>query len=183
MTTNIKMKIIFKDADILYMEELSNDMLAFALNKNKIAIYIFISDEKEYIKEYEIDLKYMCCEFILNLKDNEMLYVSSSCFSDKKSVIFFDYENRKEIKALNLNVDFDNTFISRISNNIIAISESQKITLVDINKHVIIKSIDTQKNIHCLYNLKDKYLIVANHDNKKMLINYNNMRLKKKEII
>ena len=109
----------------------------------------------------------MCCEFILNLKDNEMLYVSSSCFSDKKSVIFFDYENRKEIKTLNLNVDFDNTFISRISNNIIAISKSQKITLVDINKHVIIKSIDTQKNIHCLYKLKDKYLIVANHDNKK----------------
>ena len=50
---------------------------------------------------------------------------------------------------------------------LIAVAENQKITLIDIDAHAIVKSIDTKKNNHCLFNLKDKYLIVANHDTKK----------------
>ena len=147
-----KKEIKFGDTNILYVEELSNNMLAFALDKNrinKIAIYKLILDENEYEEEYVLNLDYMRCEFILNLKDNEMLYISTSDFSDKEKAIFFDYKNRKEIKSFNLNIDFDNTFISRLSRKMIAISESQKITLIDIDAHEIVKSIDTMKNIHC----------------------------------
>ena len=161
-----KKELKFKNSKILYAEELSNNRLAFSLNIAKIVIYQYNDEECEYERQYEIDLKYMSCEFILNLKDNEMLYVIWPPFNDKKTFVFYDYNKGKEIKTLNLNIDFDNTFISRLSNKIIAVAENQKITLIDIDTHEIIKSIDTKKNIHCLFNLKDKYLIVANHDTK-----------------
>ena len=165
-----KKEIKFNNFEILYVEELSNNMLAFSLGedgKYRIAIYEFNIDEREYERKFEIYTDYMSCGFILNLKDNEMLYICSSDFNDKKTAVFYDYENEKKIKTFDLNIDFDYTFISRLSNKIIAISENQKITLIDIDTHEIIKSIDTKKNIHCLFNLKDKYLIVANYDTKK----------------
>ena len=165
-----KKEIKFNNFEILYVEELSNNMLAFSLGedrKYRIAIYEFNIDEREYERKFEIYTDYMSCGFILNLKDNEMLYICSSDFNDKKTAVFYDYENEKKIKTFDLNIDFDNTFISRLSNKIIAISENLKITLIDIDTHEIIKSIDTKKNIHCLFNLKDKYLIVANYDTKK----------------
>ena len=111
--------------------------------------------------QYEVDLWYKECKFILNLKDNEMLYISCHSNSKEKAITFYNYEKKKEIKAIHINIDFDNIIVSRISNNIIAIYELQKITLIDTNNHEIIKSIENQKNIHCLYALKDKYLIVA----------------------
>ena len=145
----------FYGSHILYMGELSNNLVAFALDKNIIAFY------QNSSMKYELDLWYKECKFILNLKDNEMLYISCHSNSKEKAITFYNYEKKKEIKAIHINIDFDNIIVSRISNNIIAIYELQKITLIDTNNHEIIKSIENQKNIHCLYALKDKYLIVA----------------------
>ena len=91
-----------------------------------------------------------------------MLYIIStdSHYPIKKSV-FYDYKNNKEIKSISIYVDVENKAITKINDNLIAASESTKITLIDIKQHKVAKLFDINKNIFCLYPIEEKYLIIS----------------------
>lgn len=158
------------DCPILYMEILSDQILAFAFKK-EICLYTRKSKGK-YITE---NLKGTGnCLFILKLEGNEMMYLTGGDYSSDKNLTFFDYKNIKAIKTINLKVDTEYSIpITKIGNKLIAVAEISKIHLIDVTKHEITKSFDVYvrsnltKTIRSLCPVyKNKFLLVCSYDEK-----------------
>ena len=150
---------------ILYTEALESDYIAvFVKYSQYVSIYKLYDDYEKSYKEHDIKLdnESSYCQLILNLNSKEMLYIIStdSHYPIKKSV-FYDYKNNKEIKSISIYVDVENKAITKINDNLIAASESTKITLIDIKQHKVAKLFDINKNIFCLYPIEEKYLIIS----------------------
>lgn len=160
----IKMRIDCYDP-ILYVEALDSNYVAAGI-KYRERMYIYKLDENyTYYEKNSISLgSYASCKYILNVNNEEMLYiVNPDSYSAIKKAVFYNYISGYN-KSINIYVDLDTNPISKISKNLIAAASETKITLIDIKQHKVAKIIDTNKHVFCLYPINEKYLIVGNID-------------------
>ena len=166
---------------IFYFEELGSNYVAVSKEfSNNIYLYHINNDYEKYNEEnsiYIFDDRY--CKFILNINDEEMFYIATTkSYSAIKKAVFYKYKSRYTETTINIYADLENKPIAKITNDLIAVADSTKISLISTKERKVIKLIDIAKNIFCLYYLRDsyfRYLIVSDiddNDEKNLLEQY-----------
>ena len=155
------------------------------LNNNKLVscsydktIIFYFKDNNEYVNDFKIDTKGDNGP-IIQTKNNEICYFES----DNSALCFFDLNERKKITKINNISVTHNTYDSllMISNDLLFAAGENKLTIININSHSIIRSIDSSGSgwirVACLIN---NDMIITGDDNHKIIqwkIEGDNLRL------
>ena len=150
--------------DIIGIANLLNGYYAIYF-KDKINIY----NESTYELFESIKLKDINICKIIPTKDYEVAILHNNKNIDC-SIIFYDWASKIEFKRIISLFDSDHkNVVRKISNNLIAIGSKNFIQLFDINKHEKLKNVQIFENkmghnIHCIFPIKNKFLLIYHQD-------------------
>ena len=136
-TYNVLQTLSYHTEGILKIIELSNNKLVSCSSDNTIIFYF--KDNNEYTKDFNIKTN-GCNGPIIQTKNNEICYYEKI----NNALCFFDLQERKNITKINnisvTNYIFDSLLM--MSNVLLLAAGGNKLTIININSHSIIRSID-----------------------------------------
>ena len=171
-TYNVLQTLSYHTDTVTKIIELRNKKLVSCSGDNTIIFYF--KDNNQYTKDFNIKTNGYNGP-IIQTKNNEICY-----YEDTNSALcFFDLQERKNINISVINNIFDSLLM--MSNDLLLAAGSNKLTIININSHSIIRSIDVSGsswiNSACL--LTDDIILTAD-DNHRIIqwrIQHDNLEL------
>ena len=135
---NVIQSLAYHSSDISYITELKNKQFVSCSYDNTIIFYSKDNDNK-YTKDYNINTDTENGP-IIQIKDNEVCYFELV----DRTFNFFDLQERNIIATLNNISVSTNVFdcLVMITKDLLLTTGIEKITIIDINLHSVIRSID-----------------------------------------
>ena len=162
-TYNVLQTLSYHTNGIYKIIELRNKKLVSCSGDNTIIFYF--KDNNQYTKDFNIKTNGYNGP-IIQTKNNEICY-----YEDTNSALcFFDLQERKNITKIN-NISVTNNIFDSLlmmSNDLLLAEGSNKLTIININSHSIIRSIDVSGsswiNSACL--LTDDIILTADYNHR-----------------
>ena len=113
------------------------------------SIIFYFKDNNQYIKDYHINVSGYAFRMI-QTKENEICFAGNESKNDNHYLSFYDLQERKIINKID-KIDWIECF-TMISKDLLTAGSSDKILIINVNSHNIIRTINTSGS-SCIYTI------------------------------